>query len=34
MDTIKNLNLNEEIPNLEAVTCEHIEAITKILEEK
>jgi hypothetical protein len=34
MDTIKNLNLNEEIPNLEAVTSEHIEAITKTLEEK
>jgi hypothetical protein len=34
MDTIKNLNLNEEIPNLEAVTSEHIEDITKTLEEK
>ncbi|CAB4039667.1 Hypothetical predicted protein [Paramuricea clavata] len=34
MDTIKNSNLNEEIPNLEAVTSEHIEAITKTFEEK
>ena len=34
MDTIKNLNLNEEIPNLEAVTSEHIEAISKTLEKK
>ncbi|CAB3993421.1 Hypothetical predicted protein [Paramuricea clavata] len=34
MDTIKNLNLNEEILNLEAVTTEHIKTITKTLEEK
>jgi hypothetical protein len=34
MDTIKNLNLYEEIPNLETVTSEHIEAISKTLEEK
>ena len=34
MDTIKNLNLTEEIPNLEALTTEHIETITKTLEEK
>ena len=34
MDTIKNLNLTEEIPNLEALTSEHIETITKTLEEK
>jgi hypothetical protein len=34
MNTIKNLNLNEEILNLEAVTTEHIKTITKTLEEK
>ena len=34
MDTIKNLNLNEEIPNLEAVTTEHVKTITKTLKEK
>jgi hypothetical protein len=34
MDTIKNLNLNEEILNLDAVTPEHIKTITKTLEEK
>ena len=34
MDTIKNLNLNEEIPILETITTENIKTITKTLEEK